>query len=262
MEYEVIRQDVALEAAADRCAEALAEHRWHWTMDETNPDRVPFREYARAVQRDPSSIRRLARASPPGRRGGAPPLSEYVERIEMSDEREAATEAVADAQGVAFTTVTSRSAGRREVAEVLTTARERAERRGTTVEAELPDVAQRRQRHREAAKTTRARKADQSSLRYIAVEGHLAQASSALRKALAEAAGVDWEDDGARCSWRPSAASGPCSGSWTRAWAARSTSTGMPSWPGSTTGRGGRDRALGSAGWTTSSTTWRPSRTG
>ena len=42
-------------------SEELARHRWHWTLDESNPDRVSFSEYAAGVGRHKSQIQSFAR---------------------------------------------------------------------------------------------------------------------------------------------------------------------------------------------------------
>jgi hypothetical protein len=56
---EVIREDHLLEERAAQTTEELARLRWHWTFDESNPRRVAIREYARAVGRHESTIRRM-----------------------------------------------------------------------------------------------------------------------------------------------------------------------------------------------------------
>jgi len=50
----------ALEKSAESASEQLAKHRWHWTLDETNPERVSLRAYARDVGRAESIVRKYA----------------------------------------------------------------------------------------------------------------------------------------------------------------------------------------------------------
>ncbi len=57
---EVITTDHQLEQIADRASGQLARHRWHWTLDESNPARVSVGEYAKAVGRAYSTIRVMA----------------------------------------------------------------------------------------------------------------------------------------------------------------------------------------------------------
>lgn len=65
-------------------------------------------------------------------------LAEAITRAQMSAEKEAVVDAVAQAEGVTFNTARNRHD---EVREVRTIAQERAERRGTSVEEEAPRVA-------------------------------------------------------------------------------------------------------------------------
>ena len=81
---------------------ALAKHRWHWTLDETNDDRVSCRQYSRDVGRAESTIRQNAEGYDEWVRGHAhasdtpADLGEAMERAVMGDRRDAATEAVAE----------------------------------------------------------------------------------------------------------------------------------------------------------------------
>lgn len=51
---EAVTEDRQLETTLQHAMEALARHRWHWTMDETNPQRVRSDEYAAAVASGPN----------------------------------------------------------------------------------------------------------------------------------------------------------------------------------------------------------------
>ena len=55
-----VARDHELEAAHEKTSEALAKHRWHWTLDESNPERLTIQEYARRVVRGRASIHRMA----------------------------------------------------------------------------------------------------------------------------------------------------------------------------------------------------------
>jgi hypothetical protein len=55
----VIAEDHRLEKESQRATEALAQLRWHWTLDESNPDRVSIREYAQQVGRNHATIIRM-----------------------------------------------------------------------------------------------------------------------------------------------------------------------------------------------------------
>ena len=55
-------EDHELEARVEATSERLAYLRWHWTMDESNPQRVSFSQYAQQVGRSEREIRKYAEA--------------------------------------------------------------------------------------------------------------------------------------------------------------------------------------------------------
>ena len=106
--------------------------------------------------------------------------------------RRAATQAVAAATGLAYSTVTT--ARRAEVRQVLATAQDRAERKGTTVSEELPAVAEWREKGRKMEQVEREAKAA-SPFRLVSFEGHIGSAIRQLRQALALARDIDFTDE-------------------------------------------------------------------
>ena len=78
-------------------------HRWHWTLDEDNPKRVSIRQYAKEVgvgfKRVANTVNGYAAWSS-GDVGSHITLGECIERVSMSTERAAATEAVAKVHGM------------------------------------------------------------------------------------------------------------------------------------------------------------------
>lgn len=46
---EIVAEDQRLDAQARSAQMDLAALRWHWTLDESNPDRVSFGAYAAAI---------------------------------------------------------------------------------------------------------------------------------------------------------------------------------------------------------------------
>ena len=190
---DVVREDHALETAAERSQEALARHRWHWTLDETNADRVTFTAYAAAVERNIGVISVMANGyaawQQPDTVGRS--LGECIRRANMSAERTAAVEAVAEAAGRSFTAIAVTE--QREVRDVVTAARERAEQKGTTVQEEIPRVVEWRAKGRASREAQKERATERSSLQYFAVRGDLAKARRALRSALDEADGVTFD---------------------------------------------------------------------
>lgn len=186
----VIDTDHKLEAASDHASEELAKHRWHWTLDEANPKRVSFSEYARAVGRSQPTISYSARAYVEVLHNGTA-IAEATARARMSIETQAATEAVAEARGVKFDS--ARRLRPTETRRVRDMARERAERHGTTVEDEAPKVAQFIVRSERAERNQRDERRERLGLRFVEMEGKLTKAKTALLDALNVARDVEWE---------------------------------------------------------------------
>ena len=195
---DVATRDAELQAVAADTATSLALLRWQWTLDETNPDRVSFRAYAKAAGLSDWSIRQYANGyaawlaargesapSHPGQRT----LTEHINLARMGTERQAAAKAVAKATG--------RPVSQHAVANkrALETARERAERRGTSVEEEVESVAEWHERKRRADKKEKDESRKMVAFRYMEVEDHLHAAKIALVKALNAAKDVDLNDE-------------------------------------------------------------------
>jgi len=193
-----VAEDHRLEAAHEKSIEQLARHRWHWTLDESNPDRVSLSEYARRVSRRLSTVQKMAHgyAAWTGDRGsavgGPVTLGDFIEQAHLGAEKAEATEAVAAATGKSFSTVARGQ--RTEVKTVLDTARDRAERKGTSVSDEIPKVADWREKSRQARQSELDHK---RATRYVLVEleGHLGAALRRLREALKLAREVDFDSE-------------------------------------------------------------------
>jgi len=196
-----VTRDRELERGHEAATEKLAEHRWHWTLDESNPDRVSIREYARSVSRDEKTIRRmtsgyaawLRRPEAAARPGMPVSLTDFIMQANLGADRAEAAEAVAAATGRAFTTVAKHH--RPEVREVLATAQDRAARRGTTVSEELPRVAQSREDARQAARRERHDRRENRTFFLVEVEGHLGAAIRQLRDALDLVRDADFSEE-------------------------------------------------------------------
>jgi hypothetical protein len=196
---DVVQQDRTLQKAADE----LAKLRWHWTLDESNPDRVSFREYARQVSSHEKSVRAMAHgyaafvqtsAGPGARIPGEPQtVTDHIELAKMGEERQDAVKAVAAATGEAVSTVSKHK--REEVNDVLNTARERAIERGTTVEHETQRAAEWRAKARKAAEREQDGRKRRSTMRFVEIEGHVGAAMQRLRRILESAQDVDFTDE-------------------------------------------------------------------
>lgn len=135
---QVIEEDHRLEKVASGSSVALMKHRWHWTLDEANPRRISVSQYARDVGRTRVPIYRSVTTYELVLSHGMTP-QEAGERARMTAEKYEATRAIAQARGISTSTV--RETHRDEVRDVRARAQERAERKGTTVDQELPRVA-------------------------------------------------------------------------------------------------------------------------
>jgi len=197
----VIETDHKLESATTRASEELAKHRWHWMLDESNPKRVNFTDYAKAVGRSRETVSRYARGyalylekleTPP--RGGAWSLQDAIRQADNSAERQEFNEAIAQGSGRAVGQV-ARGDNRVRTNEIIATAKERAERRGTDPVEEARRIAEHTRKSRESAQRGRERKAASRTLRYVEIEGDLAGAQRRLVHALSVAQDVGFSDE-------------------------------------------------------------------
>lgn len=192
----VIETDHRLETAEHRASEALVKHRWHWTLDESNPQRASFRAYARAVGRHETTIRVQANgyAEWISRKGpSARSLAESMERAQMGAEKEIVVEAVAAARGTSFGHTRKDKAD--EIKRVRQIARDRAEQNNTTVAEEAPKVAEWIVKAERAGKIRADERTRKLGLRFVEMEGHLAAAKRRLTDALNLAHQVPWGDE-------------------------------------------------------------------
>lgn len=189
---EVIQTDHDLELTATRASGALAKHRWHWTMDESNPGRVSFSEYARQVNRNVAAIHRDAHAHVIASTSGRSP-DEARTLARMGAETGAAAEAVAKTRKISTQTVHNKRMS--EVRRVRDIARQRAEERGTSVEEEAPKVAETIVRHEQAQQAEADEKAEHTDIRFVEMEGYLVKAKRELLRALKLAPVVPWDDE-------------------------------------------------------------------
>jgi hypothetical protein len=191
----VIEQDNKLEKAAEGSRLKLAEYRWHWTLDESNPERVSIYRYAREIARGETTVRDMVRgyaeylAAPRGTRT----IEDALAKAKLRGETTTATEAVAKARGVSIESARRHHA--EEVREVKATAQERAERRGSSVDEEISAVAAQREEFRKAAEREKAGRVKSHSHAFLRAEGKIARALQSLRSVLDDSEGVEFTDD-------------------------------------------------------------------
>jgi hypothetical protein len=195
---EVIKTDHDLEAIAGRSTEQLARHRWHWTLDESNPDRVSILAYARAIGATEQPIRVMVKgyASFVTRHEPDSNLDDHIGKARMSGETAAAAEAVAKARGISMRTAQdSRGPVHNEVRRVRDIARDLAEKHSTSVEEEAPKVAETIVRNEQAEQAERTDRDARTDLRIIELEQHLRRAEKNLQAAKQLAAVIGWDDE-------------------------------------------------------------------
>jgi hypothetical protein len=195
-----IEQDHKLEDAAQRSSEDLARHRWHWTLDESNPDRVSLRQYAKDVGRNFATIRKYAQGyadwviTQGNHPLGAADLSDCIAKANLSIEKAEVAEAIAQTEGVSVKSVTDRR-GDESLAVEVDRAREKAERENITLAEAAQAHAERRKQIRDHAGTEASNRAARHSLRYIEIEGNLARAKRLVTDAVEVAKHVDFTDE-------------------------------------------------------------------
>ena len=185
----VIREDRQLEHATTSASKQLAELRWHWTLDETNAERVGLREYAREVGRGLPTIHSYANGYVLSRDRDIP-ISEAIQRAGMGTEREAATEAIAKARGVTFSTI--KQSRPTEVKRVRDMARERIEQHGGTIEEQTQKAAEWVVKAEQAEHDQTAARRERLGMRFIGIEERLQRVRRELIQAVNEAAAVGW----------------------------------------------------------------------
>jgi len=197
---EVISTDHQLEDVADSASGQLAKHRWHWTLDETNPDRVGVTEYARMVGRSQSTITKMVNGyaswlddntSSPAR---IDDLQEHITRAQMGAESAAAATAVAKARDTSLANA-QRGRFHQETRRVRDIARQLAEEHGTSVEEEAPKIAETIVRHEQAEQEEHQEKAQRTDLRVIEAERYVLTAKRAVAKAIKALEHVEIDDE-------------------------------------------------------------------
>src|SRR5215471_4875231 len=183
-----VEQDHSLEKATDSASLALMEHRWHWTLDASNAQRVSVSEYARQVGRSQALIFRYSRGYEIYSRETIS-AEEARARAGMSAETQAATEAVAEARGIQFGY--ARQEFGSEARAIRETARQRAEEKGTSTLDEIEQAAAITYRRQEAERERHEERKQRAPLRYIEIEAQLNNARRSLVRAIQASEGVD-----------------------------------------------------------------------
>lgn len=196
----VITRDRELDGRATRASEELARLRWHWTLDESNPNKVTLRQYAAAIGHSThKTVGRYANGyalfvERGSREGPALTIQDAIRLSEVAEEDRSMHEAIAEGSGRPVSQV-SRGDNRHRTRATIERAKSRAERRGGDPVDHARDIAAEERKVAEAKKRRKATERERRSSKFIRIEGHLANAQRRLMDALHQAEGVDFPDD-------------------------------------------------------------------
>jgi hypothetical protein len=181
---EVVAEDHRLE----RASESLAKLRWHWTLDETNPERVSIRAYARSIGRGEAVVRFQVNgyAAWQGEYVDVLTLDECIERAKMVGEKAEIVEAVAEANEVTFQHARREYAP--DVSRVRDAVEQAVEREPTMTSDDKAAYAKRTAQTIARSKAAEAKRtkerAAQRSVMFMRIDAKLAHARRDLRDVL------------------------------------------------------------------------------
>lgn len=191
---DIVNEDSSLEKATEKSQKALAELRWHWTLDESNPDRVSLREYGRGVGRAVSTISKYAKGydawvfAPSEQQDS---ISDTIVKASMSVEKAVVVEALADATGTSI----DHASKRRDLSAAVAQTHDLADRKQITFDDAATEIGERARKLKVHAAKKKKTKKDRRTMQWIRIEGKLAQSSRLLKESLREAEGVDFTDE-------------------------------------------------------------------
>src|SRR5882757_1101672 len=191
----IINEDHRLEKAADE----LAKLRWHWTLDESNSNRVSFSEYAHAVGRSETRIRQHASAYAQFVQFDAQASKQTLQDIiDLQNVKQADKEivsAVAKATGTSINDVRNRH--KDDIERVRNTVADAREIESDFTPEREQEVIQRSAKFvaagRKAEQTRRDLRKKSPPVQVLVVEGDLQRARDALTKALEDSHALDIE---------------------------------------------------------------------
>ena len=192
----VIQEDArlskAVETATDELAartQELASLRWHWTLNEENPDRVSYAEYGRENGRSLSIVRQMARGYAEWverqelRGVDSTPLADIVALQLYGADRRSVVEAYSAKTGTPATT--TRNAEHRSIVDTAhDIAQQRAIRRGTSIAEESEAAVDWAVNGRKSRQRRAENRKAQRTMEYLSASASLHKARVALVKAL------------------------------------------------------------------------------
>lgn len=199
----VVKRDHDLSQSYESIGMELMEHRWHWTLDESNAKRVSIKEYAESVGRTQTTIKADAEGwvAYLAQQESIAAGEKVVERApnahrklaKMSATRQHATKALADATGQSVQNVVRHRS--EELKTVLRVAKYNADANATNVEDEIDKVVKIHAGSQKAAAEKQTRKKAKHAGRWLEINADLGYVMTRLRKVLNTAEGVPFTDD-------------------------------------------------------------------
>lgn len=194
----VVDKDHELEGRAEKSTEALAKHRWHHILDPNGPEHT-VTEYAKAIGRNRATVTYHARGyalwlerrvSP----ANALSLEDAFRLASQSVENQEFSEAIAEGSGQPVGRI-ARGDQAIKRNEIIERARQRSQRRGGDPVHHARDIAAEERRAAQTRRHQREEEKQRHTMRYIHIEGELANAQRRLMNALREADGVEFTDE-------------------------------------------------------------------
>ena len=184
---EIAQLDAELRTSIDNASEALARHRYENTIGAG----VSFREYARQCGVAEGRVRQYANGWAVRLSETHLTISDALVKASTSAERYDVVEAIAEARQVTPKAIQAHHTD--EVRRIQATAKEQAEKHGTTVKEEAAKVAQMTVRHEQTDKATKAARSQKVDLRCMELERYLHSARRALENC--RTVDVDLDED-------------------------------------------------------------------
>lgn len=185
----VVKEDRQLSNASD----SLAALRWHWTLNEENPERVSFREYGRAVGRDMAAILRHAKGYALYLEGkGKRSIDDCIAAAATSPQRKLVADEVGARLGVTPRSVVADHNPTLRDVEAL--ADERAKRHGTTFEQEVEPAADYVMKRRVKEQKRKEKLRAEHSQEFMRASDALARLEQAMKRAVPVITSYDWQE--------------------------------------------------------------------
>lgn len=188
----VIDLDVQLAKTVDRTRERLCRHRWYWTLNPENPNRVPLKTYAISVGRSYSTVRTQANGYARWLADPSISLNDHVELANMGAERAEVSKRVAQIYGLSGSTARQELQG--VISDLVAQTKEKTEPGKVSFEEALDDVVEFHRKSKESRERRQQTHLERHGIKFVGVDNQVTRAINAIHKALQEAKRSEWSD--------------------------------------------------------------------